>query len=127
MKSILSHSNPAIVLLFSQHLPKMCVCAQSCLILCDPQDCSPPGSSLFTGFSRQESWSGLPFPPPGHLPSSGTEHSSLVSPALAGRFFTTTPAGKPSPEISLTFGHFLGYFYLDVSSIKNRGRPRFDP
>ena len=46
METISSHSNPAIVLLFCQHLPKMCVCAQSCLILCDPQDYSAPGSSL---------------------------------------------------------------------------------
>ena len=46
METTSSHSNPAIVLLFCQHLPKMCVHAQSCLILCDPQDYSAPGSSL---------------------------------------------------------------------------------
>ena len=34
----------------------------SCLTLCDPRDCSPPGS-LSMGFSRQEYWSGLPCPP----------------------------------------------------------------
>ena len=83
--------------------------------------------SLLMDFSRQEYWSGLPFPTPRHLPNSGTERSSLVSPALTGRFFTDTPPGKHLPEIPLTFCHFLGYFYLDVSSIKNRGRPRFDP
>ena len=38
---------------------------QSCLTLCDPVDCSPPGSSVH-GFSRQEYWSGLPFPSPGY-------------------------------------------------------------
>ena len=43
---------------------------------------------------RQEYWSGLPFPPPGDLPHPGTEPLSLVSPALAGRFFTTAPLGK---------------------------------
>ena len=37
-------------------------------------------------FSRQEYWSGLPFPSPGDLPNSEIE---LRSPALAGRFFTT--------------------------------------
>ena len=42
------------------------------------------------GFSRQEYWRGLPCPPPGDLPDPGIEPSSLVSPALAGRFFTTT-------------------------------------
>ena len=39
-------------------------------------------------FSQQESWSGLLFPSPGDLPDPGTEPASLVSPALAGRFFT---------------------------------------
>jgi len=47
------------------------------------------------GFSRQEYWSELPFPPPGHLPDPGIKPVSLVSPALAGRFFTTKPPGKP--------------------------------
>ena len=40
-------------------------------------------------FSRQEYWSGLPCPPPGDLPDPGIEPTSLMSPALAGRFFTT--------------------------------------
>ena len=47
------------------------------------------------GFPRQEYWSGLPFPPPGDLPNPGTKLASLVSPALAGRFFTTALPGKP--------------------------------
>ena len=34
--------------------------------------------------------------PPGHLPNPGIELASLMSPALAGRFFTTEPSGKPS-------------------------------
>ena len=46
-------------------------------------------------FYRQEYWSGLPFPSPGDLPDSGIEPVSLVSPALAGGFFTTEPPGKP--------------------------------
>jgi len=45
------------------------------------------------GFSRQEYWSGLPFPSPGDLPGPGIE---IASPALAGRFFITEPAGKPN-------------------------------
>ena len=40
-------------------------------------------------FSRQEYWSGLPFPTPGDLPGPGIEPMSLVSPAFAGGFFTT--------------------------------------
>ena len=42
-------------------------------------------------FSRQEYWSGLPFPSPGGLPNPG---SKPTSPALAGGFFTTEPPGK---------------------------------
>ena len=41
------------------------------------------------GFSGQEYWSGLLFPSPGDLPDSGIEPESVMSPALAGRFFTT--------------------------------------
>ena len=47
---------------------------------------------LSMGFSRQEYWSGLPFPPPGDRPDPGIKPASL---ALAGRFFTTEPPGKP--------------------------------
>ena len=45
---------------------------------------------LSMGFSRQEYWSGLPFPPPGDLPHPGIEPESLTSPASAGGFFTTS-------------------------------------
>ena len=46
---------------------------------------------LSMGFSRQENWSGLPFPPPGDLPNPGVER---MSPALAGGFFTTESPGS---------------------------------
>jgi len=42
------------------------------------------------GFSRQEYWSGLPCPPPGDLPDPAIEPTTITSPALAGRFFTTS-------------------------------------
>ena len=47
---------------------------------------------LSMGFLRQEYWSSLPYPPPGDLPDPGVENMSLISPALAGRFFTTSAA-----------------------------------
>ena len=50
-------------------------------------------------FSKQEHWSRLPFPTPGDLPDPEIEPSSLVSPALAGWFFTTAPPGKLHSEI----------------------------
>ena len=45
---------------------------------------------LSTGFSRQYYWSGLPGLPPGNLPDPGIKPASLLSPALGGRFFTTS-------------------------------------
>ena len=45
---------------------------------------------LSMGFSRQEYWNGLPCPPPGDLPNAGIKPTSLISPALAGGFFTTS-------------------------------------
>ena len=44
---------------------------------------------LSMGFSRQEYWSGLPFSPPENLLDPEIEPTSLASPALAGKFFTT--------------------------------------
>ena len=46
-------------------------------------------------FSRQEYRNGLPLPTPGDLPNPGIKPASLVSPALAGGFFTTESPGKP--------------------------------
>ena len=45
---------------------------------------------LSMGFSRQEHWSGLPFPTPGDLPDPGIKSMSLMPPAVAGGFFTTS-------------------------------------
>ena len=44
-------------------------------------------------FSKQEYWSGLPFPPPGNLPNPGIEPAS---PSLAGKFFTTESLDRKS-------------------------------
>ena len=58
-------------------------------------------SPLSMGFSRQEYWSGLPCPPPVHLPQLGIEVVSIMSPVLAGGFFTAEPLGKPPDTASL--------------------------
>ena len=56
---------------------------------------------LSMGFYRQEYWSGLPFPSPGHLPDPGIEPVSLESAALAGRFSTTSATwGPPSSSVA---------------------------
>ena len=51
---------------------------------------------LSMGFSWQEYWSGLLFPPPGNLPDPGIEPGSLRSPALADGFFTTSATWEAS-------------------------------
>ena len=61
---------------------------------------------LSMSFSRQEYWSGLPFPPLGDLSNPGIKPTSLMSPALAGGFFTTgatwkAHSGKPSVRNSI--------------------------
>ena len=69
-----------------------CVHAQAlqpCPTFCNPMD-GAHEAPLSMGFSRQEDWSGLPCPPLGDLPDPGIKPSSLMSPALAGRFFTTS-------------------------------------
>ena len=53
-----------------------------------------PCGPYYMGFPRQGYWSGLLCPPPGDLPDPGIETESLVSPALAGGFFTTSVAWK---------------------------------
>ena len=73
-----------------------CVCAQflSCVRLFVTQWTVTCQAPLSMEFSRQECWSGLPFPTPGYLPNPGIEPTS---PALSGRFFTIEPPGKPYP------------------------------
>ena len=66
---------------------------------CNPMNSSLPGSSVHGIFFWQEYWSGLPFSTPGHLPHPGIDLMSLVSPALAGGFFTTETPGKPMSNL----------------------------
>ena len=77
-------------------LIKSMLFSRSVVSLCDPMDCSPPDSSVH-GFSRQEYWSGLPFPTPGDLPKPGIELESLMSPALAGGFLITCATSNDPP------------------------------
>ena len=95
----------------------MCCCAhvQSCLTLHDPWTIAHQ-APLSMGFSRQEYWSGLPFPPPGDLPNPGIELTSLVSPASAGRFFTTMPPYVCMYKyVYMTCTHC--YFYLLLAAL----------
>ena len=49
---------------------------------------------LSVGFSREEYWSGVPYPPPGDLPDPGSEPVPLMSLALAGGFLPLAPPGE---------------------------------
>ena len=57
------------------------------------------------GFSRQEHWSGLPCPPLGDLPDPGIKPMSLMFPALAGGFLTTSATQE---------AHLLTYIFLKI-------------
>ena len=67
---------------------------QSCLTLCDPMDCVAHQGPLSMEFSRQEYWSGLPFPSPGDLPHPGIKPGFL---ALQADSLPCEPPGKPLP------------------------------
>ena len=85
----------------------VCVCAQSCLILCNPMNSSPSGSSVYGIFQvRILEW--VPFPTTGDLSVPGIESTSLVSPALAGGFFTTCKA----PRLLQAISSFHYYFFV---------------
>ena len=77
---------------FILHLVPACMNAksvQSCSARCNPMDCSCQ-TPLFMGFPRHEYWSGLPFPSPADHPDPGIEPQSPMSPAVAGRFSTSS-------------------------------------
>ena len=78
----------------------LCLVTQSCLTLCNPMDCSPPGSSEHGDSpGRQEYWSMLPSPPRGDLPNPEIEPRS---PALQADCLPSELPGKP--EHMYTFG-----------------------
>ena len=62
---------------------------QSCPALCNPMDCSPLGSSI-RGILQARIPEQVAMPPSGDLLDPGIELESLMSPALAGGFFTTS-------------------------------------
>ena len=71
-----------------------CLLAKLCLTFVTPWTVAQQ-HMLSMELTSQEYWSGLPSPTPGDFPDPGIEPESLASPAMAGRFFTTTPPGKP--------------------------------
>ena len=81
--------------MFNSETPGMKVkvlVAQLCPTLCNPMYCISCQAPLSIGFSRQEYWSGLPFPSPGDLPNPGIEPGSS---ALQADSLPSEPTGKP--------------------------------
>ena len=89
----------------------MCVCILSHVQLSVTPWTVACQAPLPMGFSRQEYWSGLLFPPPGDLPDPGIKPTSPASPALAGGFFTTEPPGYP---------HLEGTYLNIINTIYNK-------
>ena len=102
--------------------PRVCVCV--CVLTCFSR--VQPFATLWTvacqtpqsmGFSRQESWFGLPCCLPGDLLDPGIKPTFLKSPALAGGYFTTSPTWKHSRAphlvngLSFKFHAFILFFW----------------
>ena len=94
-----------------------CLHAQSGLTFWDRMDYSPPGSPSVE-FSKQEYWSGWPFPSLGDLPHPGVEPESLACPALAGGLFTTVPPGKHTVKHTHTCNTLLGKVTIVMDAMK---------
>ena len=73
---------------------------------------------LSMGFPRKEYWSGLPFPPPGHLPDPGIKPTSPVSPAVAGGIFTTEQPGNVTAESAPNWSYPVSNKILNSSRTK---------
>ena len=78
--------------------------AKSCVTLCNPRDYTPPGSSVHGIFQGRILGCGLPFPLPGDLLDPGIKPTSPMSPAWAGRFFTTSATWEVSGSPKGTSG-----------------------
>ena len=104
---IISHS--IIIKLVCMHAQLPC-CIQLFVILCMVAHQAP----LSMEFSRQEYWSGLPFPFPGNLPNPGIKPAFLMSPALACEFFITSATWEAAIYFSKSLHqsykeHLVGY------------------
>ena len=88
------------------HPPCACMLSPfSCVWLCATLWTTACQALLSKGFSRQDYWSGLPCPPPGNRSDPGIKPVSLMTPALAGGFFTTSATWE-------ALIHLRGQLYL---------------
>ena len=87
----------------------LCLVTQSCPTLCDPMNCSPPGSSSM-GILQERNWSGLPCPPPGDLSNPGIKPRS---PVLQADSLPSEPPGKHVYHTLLNYEENKGEFSLE--------------
>ena len=93
----------------------VCLVTQLCLTLCDPRDCSLPGSSVHGNLqARTLEW--VACPPPGDLPDPGIEPGS---PALQMGSLPSEPPGKPKPTVT-TWHFHKESFPAAMSSWRNK-------
>ena len=111
--------SPVFINLTKDYLYLSCVCCVLSHFCCVQLFVTPWSVAhqalLSTRFSRQEYWSELPCHPPGDLPDPGIESTSLMSFALAGRFFTTSGIRKV-PYTYLYFSIISLSLSIDLSS-----------
>ena len=126
-----SHSKRGVVVChcyFNLQFPndvwlRTCVHAQLCLTLCDPSDCSPPGSFVH-GISQARvlEWVAISY----SRGSSGPRDlglASLVSSALGGGLFTTEPSGKPHDVWCWVSFHMLICTRVYISFWRRKWQP----
>ena len=94
---------------------KMCAVCSAMSNSLQSHDCSPIRLLCAWDFSRQEYWSGLPFPTPGDLPDPGIKPPSLAPPTLADRFFTTSATW----EAHISLQELKFWLYSVVSKERN--------
>ena len=102
----------------------MCMCQVSSVVSDSATPwtvtCQPP---LSMGFSRHEYWSGLPCPPPEDLPDPRIKPKSLLSPALAGGFFTTSATWEAPGEEELGGPTLCSGLSLSLPIVGDRALP----
>ena len=87
---------------------------------------------LSMGFSRQEYWSWLPFASPGDLPGAGIKPTSLTSPVLAGRFFTSSATWEATNDLWVGLKNITvsersqagktGYYMIPLHEVSRKGK-----
>ena len=88
-----------------------CMDVQSCPTLCNPMNCSPPGSSV-RGIFQARTLDGLPFFSSGDLPIPGIEPVSLTSAALAGGFLATV-LHIVFNQTAVSYGTWIALFIVE--------------